>query len=104
MTPVDPSELLAHATWLRRLARSLVHEGADDLVQDTWVAALRRPPDGERSVRPWLRAVLTNVVRLRWRGDAHRTAREQVAAALGEGEAPSSEHLLERHELQQRAP
>lgn len=74
MAPVDTSELLAHATWLRRLARSLVREGADDLVQDTWVAALRRPPDGERSVRPWLRTVLINVARLRWRGNANRDA------------------------------
>jgi RNA polymerase sigma-70 factor (ECF subfamily) len=101
MAPVDPSELLTHATWLRRLGRTLVHEDADDLVQDTWVAALRRPPDGEGSVRPWLRTVLTNVARLRWRGDAHRSAREQVVAAFDDVEAPSSEQLLERHELQQ---
>ena len=26
---------------------------ADDLVQDTWVAALRRPPDLDRPARPW---------------------------------------------------
>jgi len=104
MAPVDPSDLLAHATWLRQLARSLVRDDrpdADDLVQDTWVAALRRPPDADRGVRPWLRTVVTNVARLRWRGDSHRSTREHVAATLEANEAPSSEELLERHELQQ---
>ncbi len=101
MASVDPKELLAHAGWLRQLARSLVHEGADDLVQDTWVAALRQPPHGERGLRPWLRAVIANAARMRWRGDAHRAAREQVAASLDDRDVPSAEHLLERHELQQ---
>src|SRR5687767_1175379 len=102
MAVLDPSELLAHSKWLRQLARTLVHVDADDLVQGTWIAALRRPPDDDRNVRPWLRKVLTNVARLRRRGDTHRTKREQVAATLVEQEAPSSERLLERHELQQR--
>ncbi|MDQ3364257.1 MAG: sigma-70 family RNA polymerase sigma factor [Myxococcota bacterium] len=101
MATVDPRELLEHTSWLRQLARSLVTEGADDLVQDTWVAALRRPPRGDHGVRPWLRKVVTNAARLRWRSDAHRTAREQVVAHLGENEVPSPAQLLERHELQQ---
>ncbi len=101
MASVDPSDILNHANWLRQLARSLVREGADDLVQETWVAALRHPPRSEGSARPWLRRVLTNAARLRWRGDANRTAREHAAAALDDREVPSSAELLERHELQQ---
>jgi RNA polymerase sigma factor (sigma-70 family) len=101
MASVDPSDLLAHAGWLRQLAHSLVREGADDLVQDTWVAALRRPPDHAGSVRPWFRTVLTNAARLRWRTDTNRTSREQAAVDLEEHEAPSPEKLLERHQLQQ---
>lgn len=101
MTSVDPSDLLSHATWLRQLARSLVHEGADDLVQDTWVAVLRRPPRDAESARPWLRTVLTNAARLRWRSEANRRAREQVSVDLADREAPSADKLLERHELQQ---
>lgn len=102
MASVDPSELLAHAAWLGQLARTLVRDDADDLVQETWVAALRRPPDTDAgSVRPWLRTVLTNVARLRWRSNAHRSAREQVAVTLGDEEMPSTQQLLERHELQQ---
>src|SRR5690349_12643582 len=100
MASIDPSDLLSHAGWLRQLARSLVSDGADDLVQDTWLAALRRPPRSEGSLRPWLRAVITNAARLRWRGDSNRDAREHALADAADGEVPSAEQLLERHELQ----
>ncbi|MEW6073256.1 MAG: sigma factor [Planctomycetota bacterium] len=56
MRTPDPEDLLAHAAPLRRLARRLVADEAraDDLVQDTWLAALRRPPGEERNLRGWL--------------------------------------------------
>jgi RNA polymerase sigma factor (sigma-70 family) len=61
-TPVSPptiQELLQHASFLRELARSLVHDehAADDLVQDTWVAALQGPPSHGRNLAAWLRTV-----------------------------------------------
>lgn len=39
-------ELLAHADWVNALARRLAADAgrADDLAQDTWVAALRKRP------------------------------------------------------------
>ena len=51
----DPEKLLEHAAWLWRLAYHLVHDAgaADELVQETWAAALRRPPSTARPVRPW---------------------------------------------------
>lgn len=99
----DPHALLAHAAWLRRLARSLVGDGAaaDDLVQEAWVAALRRPPDADRPLRPWLRRVLENAARFRWRGEANRAAREAHVVALADDATPSSDELLVRHEAQQ---
>jgi RNA polymerase sigma factor (sigma-70 family) len=99
----DPHALLAHAAWLRRLARSLVGDGAaaDDLVQETWVAALRRPPDASRPLRPWLRRVLENAARFRWRGETNRATREAHVAALADDATPSSDELLARHEAQQ---
>jgi RNA polymerase sigma-70 factor (ECF subfamily) len=103
----DPHALLEHAAWLRRLALSLVGDraAADDLVQETWVAALRRPPDDARPLRPWLRRVLENAARFRWRGDTNRATREQRAAvaavASGADATPTSEELLERHQTQQ---
>lgn len=49
--PPTPDVLLAHAGWVRGLARSLAVDAssAEDLVQDTWLAALRR---GLRDERP----------------------------------------------------
>src|SRR5205814_10341316 len=49
-----PEELLAHAGWVRALARELVRDAstADDLVQETWLAALRHPPRAGSSMRP----------------------------------------------------
>ncbi len=100
----SPETLLEHASWLRRLAASLVGDRAqaDDLVQDTWVAALRRPPDLDRPARPWLARVVRNAARFRWRGETNRALREQAVAAQGEHVAPSSDELLARHELQQQ--
>jgi DNA-directed RNA polymerase specialized sigma24 family protein len=40
-----PSDLLAHAALLRRLARTLLGDahGAEDVVQETWPSHVRRP-------------------------------------------------------------
>ena len=43
--PMISQELLAHQTFLRRLAIDLVGKDADDLVQDVWQRALERPPN-----------------------------------------------------------
>src|SRR6185503_8317505 len=58
--------LLDEAGWLRTLAASLASDAAqaEDLVQDTWLAALRREPrPGE--ARPWLGRVVRNLARNR---------------------------------------
>lgn len=74
--------LLAESAWLRRLAASLVRDpaAAEDLVQETWLAALKNPPDAGRPLRPWLRTVLENFVRMRARAEQARTARERREA------------------------
>ncbi|HEX7701619.1 MAG TPA: sigma-70 family RNA polymerase sigma factor, partial [Kofleriaceae bacterium] len=90
----DVATLLAEADWLTRLARSLVgSDDADDIVQETYAAALRSPPDPNRPARPWLRRVMVNVVRMRHRGRVRRDAREQAAIAA---ETPTPEQALER--------
>ncbi|MEM7308094.1 MAG: sigma-70 family RNA polymerase sigma factor [Planctomycetota bacterium] len=96
----DAGELLAHASWLRALARSLVRDpaSADDLVQDTWATALASPPSDERPLGPWLARVLRNRARQRARGESRRALRE--ASASRAEELPSPEELLERMELQ----
>ena len=69
---------------------------ADDLVQDTWVAAIgseRRGP-----ARPWLGRILRNTLLQRARSDRRREHRERRAA---DPEAlPSSDQLVETLERQ----
>jgi RNA polymerase sigma factor (sigma-70 family) len=76
--PIPHEMLLAHAGFLRRLARDLVGDpsAADDAVQEVYLRALERPPRNESNLRAWLRTVLTNLIRTRARNDSRRTLRE----------------------------
>lgn len=80
--PATPEELLAHADWVRALARSLVRdpEAADELVQETWLGALSSPPRAGATVRAWLARVTRNALRKEARGGGRRRAREEAAA------------------------
>jgi RNA polymerase sigma-70 factor (ECF subfamily) len=79
----DPlhEELLRHAGFVRALAGRLsadAHE-ADDLAQETLLAAVRRPPAGRRDVRGWLAAVVRNLARMDRRARRRRAAYERSA-------------------------
>lgn len=75
----DIADLLTHADWLRDLARKLVGDAdADDAVQDTFVAALRSPPDPDLPARPWLTRVLRNAGRMKHRSAERRARREDA--------------------------
>ncbi|MBK6940951.1 MAG: sigma-70 family RNA polymerase sigma factor [Planctomycetes bacterium] len=92
--------LLEHAEWIRRLAHVLVRDPAlaEDLAQDTWVAALRTPPKEPGPLKPWLATILRNLVRERARGNERRTRREQAAEVPQTME--SVEDLAQRAEAQ----
>lgn len=92
---------------IRALARSLVHGDAeaDELIQDTAIAAITHPPDEDRPARPWLATVLRNRWRMNRRTDSRRRAREHAVApddvtddATGEAAADRIDRarLLER--------
>jgi len=97
---IEIEELLRESRWLRRLAGHLVADPAeaDDVAQQTYLAALASPPPVERAVRPWLALVARNVIRSRFRADRRRSRREQAAADRADVVAP--DQLLERVELQ----
>jgi len=78
--PYIAQELLSHQTFLRRLAIDLVGKDADDLVQDVWQRALERPPHHGHQLRGWLARVARNLAADRWRGEARRTEREELAS------------------------
>ena len=81
MPTPEIDSLLAEDAWLRRLAWSLTQDAAvaDDLVQETWVAALTQPA-AARSRRAWLRGTLRNLWRELLRGDGRRADRERCSA------------------------
>lgn len=74
---------LADVAWLRNLARHLVRDvdRADDLAQETWVAALHSGLGGVRDVRRWLAAILRNRLRMGRRSERREAARR---SAIGE--------------------
>lgn len=98
---VSLDHLLAETRWARRLAASLVRgDDVDDVVSETFAVAVRHPPDPARPARPWLRAVLSNLVRNRARGEGRRRKYE---AAAGTPEATGApDELLARFEAHKR--
>ena len=100
MTPIPlASELLAHQDFLRRLARGLAPDAAaaEDLVQDTWVAALQlsTPPSRPRA---WLAGVLRKSAA---QGARRRSRRKEREALCRREEAtPTTAEIVEGVELQ----
>jgi RNA polymerase sigma-70 factor, ECF subfamily len=94
--------LLEHATWLRGLASALVRDpaSADDLVQDTWVAAMRNPRPSGVAPRAWLTGIARNLARLHFRGAARRERRERHVGAAAP--LPGADVLAERLDTQRR--
>ncbi len=100
----DARELLEHAVWVRELARRLVGDaaGAEDLAQDTLVAAIEARPSQGRSLRPWLARVARNLAGTRRVRDRRRIDREEHATSADATEhaaSPTAE-LVARAESQ----
>lgn len=103
--PPDPQncsaeEFLRQDRWLRHLVASIAGQSqVDDIVQDTWTAALQ-DERGLRAPRAWLMTVARNFVWREHRGSDRRDQREEDASrpeAL-----PSTEETLAWIALQQR--
>lgn len=77
--PRPDDELRSDRRWLRRHARRVARSSGsvDDLVQETYLTALSRPPpDGP--MRPWLLGVLRKLAWGEARSDRRRAHREEV--------------------------
>jgi len=91
--------LVEHAGFLRGIVAALLadRDAVEDVVQDTWVVAIERPPARGSSLRDWLAGVARNLVRQRGRSAARR-ARNEVRAAKPEG-LPSAGEQASRLDL-----
>jgi len=100
--PVDIEALLRHREFVRRLARRLVRDDAraEDVVQETYVAALRNPPRHAGALRAWLATVVRKLAWTQNRSERRRALREQ--ASTPPAAAPRAEDVLERAEWHQR--
>src|SRR6185295_1660931 len=100
--PVPIETLLAHRAWVRGVARAVVHDpnAADDVEQETWLAALSSPPRDESAVRGWFRVVLRNRARQGGRAESRRERRE-TASARPEA-TPSAAELAELADTHRR--
>ncbi|HEU4419497.1 MAG TPA: RNA polymerase sigma factor [Planctomycetota bacterium] len=94
-------QLLREAGSLRALARRLVAPSdVDDVLQDSWVAFLQRPPAASRPPLPWLRSVVRNLASNRRRDDRRRQVHE---ASCGTAQAPvDTAALAQTAELHRR--
>ena len=79
---VHADELHEHYAWLGTLARNLVRDAdlAEDLTQETMVAALTHASERTGPLRPWPRGVLHNTL-LRLRRSQRRRRRRVVCAS-----------------------
>ncbi len=97
--PADLESILAHSSWVRALAERLVRDPgtADDLAQETLLAAHRRAPEPREGLKPWLARVLRNLA-ARGRRDRERAGRRERAVAREEA-LPATDELAAHEEL-----
>jgi RNA polymerase sigma factor (sigma-70 family) len=94
-TSASIESLLALEGWARALARDLVRDthGAEDLVQRTYLAAIRRPPAAGVPLERWLAGVMRKLLRYEVRSRTARFARER-AHARAETNELAADHAL----------
>lgn len=86
----SPELLIEHADFVRALARRLLADAdaAEDVAQESLLAALVRPPRSAGRLRAWLASVARRQATQRLRADGRRRAREDAVAAAAA--APTS--------------
>ncbi len=88
--------LMDEAPYVRLLARQLLAEEADDVVQQTWLQAIQHGGDRVESPRAWLARIVRNVATSVHRGRARQ--RRQQHSSGDEHLVPSSAELMQQEE------
>ena len=96
----DAEALLAHAGWVRKLARGLVTDRsrADDVEQEVWAEVLKQPPAHTGNLRAWFASVVRN--RARQYGLRESRARRRDADASVPDRALPTDDLVSQAEMQ----
>ncbi|MCP5022595.1 MAG: sigma-70 family RNA polymerase sigma factor, partial [bacterium] len=100
-TTIGIETLLEHEPFVRSILRGLVSDEnqVQDLVQETWVRAMRRPPQEAGAIKGWLTRVAKNLVRDSHRRNATRTHCEHTASRSEEDTSVAvSEERLRLHQ------
>lgn len=92
--------LIAEEPFVRTLAQSLLADEADEVVQQTYMRALKHSGEAIEQPRSWLATVVRNVASNLQRDQKRRLDRERDARA--QTLAPSSDELMVREEQRQR--
>jgi len=102
--PIPVADLIAHTGWLRSLARGLVSDEAlaEDLVQESLLRAVKRPPRRPGALGSWLRTVLSRLAISARREREGRERRERAAARRERSDSTPAD-VLERVEFQRQA-
>ncbi|MHC4939894.1 MAG: sigma-70 family RNA polymerase sigma factor [Planctomycetota bacterium] len=102
MSNPNPEALLEHVGFLRAIALGMLRNEADaeDVVQQTLVAAMEKPPADDRNLKGWLAAVARNFALMQFRSRKRRREREAKMARAEGG--PSAAQIAERMEMERR--
>jgi len=98
---IDLQQLEARVEWVRALARSLVQDRdlAEDVAQEAWMAAVRRPPRSQAALPAWLRTTVRHLAQRVRRENRRRTAREERAARSHAESHPSAADAAARSDM-----
>lgn len=79
---IDPEELLLHRASLKTIAMILLREEnqAEDILQETYLTALKNPPRELSSLQSWLAVITRNFARKKIREEVRRKTREEAVA------------------------
>ena len=96
MPPASLQRLMDEAPFVRLLARSLLAEETDEVVQQTWLRALQHGGEHVEAPRAWLGQIVRNVAR-NLRRDRRRQ-RVHEGAVDAKDLVPSSAELMQLEE------
>src|SRR6185503_18775557 len=101
MTSPHPGlqRLMDEAPYVRLLARQLIADEADDVVQQTWLQAIQHGGDRIVSPRAWLAQIVRNVATSLHRGRARQRHQQHTEGADDDEHlVPSSAELMQLEE------